>query len=69
MPKATLEFSLPEERVEFERAIKAQSYATALWDLREAFRAKAKYAEADTTWTEAYKLFWDILKEHDIELD
>jgi hypothetical protein len=69
MPKAILEFSLPEEREEFALAAGAQSFAPVLRDLREAFRAKAKYAEPDTTWTDVYELFWEILKERGIELD
>ena len=69
MPKATLSFSLPDEREEFETAINAGKYHSALWDLREAFRQKAKYSEDDkTTWDEAYQFFWDTLKETGVEL-
>ena len=45
MPKATLEFNLPEETEEFRTAVDAQAMHSAIWDLLEYIRAKRKYAE------------------------
>ena len=63
--KATLEFTLPDEREEFETAVHAQDYAGALHDVREALRSKAKYeCEApETTWQAAYELVLSVLSE------
>lgn len=69
MPKATLEFTLPEEDAEFQMALKAGSYLSALEDLAEAFRQKKKYSEVqETTWEEAHTLFWDTMREAGVEL-
>jgi hypothetical protein len=32
------------------------------------FRQKAKYAEPETTWDAAYKLFWDAMEDSGVEL-
>lgn len=48
MPKATLEFSLPEEQEEFETATKAADYKLALWDVaQEIFRPARKHGYSD----------------------
>jgi len=67
--KATLEFNLPEEIVEFDHVCKAWSYVAALEAVAQAFREKDKYSEeAATTWSEARELFWDTLKASGVEL-
>ena len=69
MPKAILEFQLPEEQEEFELAAFGSKYRYALDNVREAFRRKAKYEENPaTTWDDASELFWDSLREADVEL-
>ena len=43
--KATLSFTLPEERAEFHMAIHAGDMYSALWDIQEFIRSKVKYGE------------------------
>ena len=45
MPKATLEFSLPEERIEFETAARAQDILSVLGEHDEWLRSKLKHGE------------------------
>lgn len=45
MPKAVLEFILPEEKQEFETAIKAGEYYSVLWDFQEHLLRKYKHKE------------------------
>jgi len=66
MPKASLEFSLPEENDEYKMTMKAGDYYSALWDLYQFLRADSKYGEAKHA--EVYEKFWAILKEHDVEI-
>ena len=47
MPKATLEYNLPEEQDEFELAANAGKYYSVLWDLDQYLRNKVKYAAED----------------------
>lgn len=53
MPKATLEFNLPEEQAEFETTNNAGTYAAALTDIANLFRRirKYNYLIADPEWT------------------
>lgn len=44
MPKAILEFNLPEEQEEFDTAVKAIDYKLALWDIaQDIFRPARKH--------------------------
>lgn len=43
MSKGILEFSLPEEREEFDLALKAPDLYSTLWDFSEILRQKMKY--------------------------
>ena len=45
MPKATLEFSLPEEQAEFEMACAAGKLASVLDDVRQELRSKLKHGD------------------------
>lgn len=48
MSKASLHFNLPEEREEFETAVKAGDYKLALWDIaQEVFRPARKHGYSD----------------------
>jgi hypothetical protein len=41
--KATLEFTLPEEQVEFDCAVDGVKWMSAMWDLDQYLRKKIKY--------------------------
>lgn len=47
MPKATLEYTLPEEESDFIRACKGSQAISALWDIDNYIRNKLKYEECD----------------------
>ena len=42
--KATLEYDLPDEQDEFEKAVNGAKYAYIIWELDHFLRAKTKYA-------------------------
>lgn len=62
MPKATLEFTLPEDRDAFEDAIKGDHYRRTLEELRNEIRSKIKHTDEKGSWQEAWDLFWEIVK-------
>ncbi len=68
MPKATLSFSLPEEQEEFKWANNGLAYLTALQDIAQTFRDKAKYSEGTIEWEDAKQLFWDTLNAAGVEI-
>ena len=43
--KATLKFNLPEDREEFEQAVRASDIHAALWDFKQKLRGHIKYEE------------------------
>lgn len=47
MPKATLEFQLPEEREEFDQSVRAGELAAAVHDFSEWLRSRWKYGGID----------------------
>ena len=49
MPRAILEFNLPEEQFEFDQASNASKYCTALWELEQFLRDKTKHAPDSVT--------------------
>ncbi len=70
MPKAILEFNLPEEQAEFDLAVNGDKYRIALEDLRDVLRTNAKHREDQaTTWEAVRELFWETMKEAGVELD
>jgi hypothetical protein len=69
--KATLEFSLPEEREEYELTSNAGKYHSALWDLREAIRQVVKYGTDEakvTAWEEVQEMFFRVLEDNEVSL-
>lgn len=69
MPKATLTFSLPDEREDFDLACNAGKLHSALYELSTAIRSKVKYSEEETTtWDEVKEMFWNTLKEAGAEI-
>ena len=75
MPKATLEYNLPEEQDEFELAANAGKYYSVLWDIDQYMRNKVKYASDDTPelYREAIQMvrdeLWKLLNENNIDLN
>jgi hypothetical protein len=72
--KATIEFNLPEDKYEWENAIRADAMYLALWDLSQELRSMWKYQQYKTE--EEYAIvetirdkFHEILSEHNINLD
>lgn len=57
--KAVLEFTLPEEKEEFELASKAGLYCSALWDIGQFLRSKEKYG-SDALTKEQLELLQEI---------
>jgi len=70
--KAILEFKLPEEMYEYNKANKAGDYFTALDDMYNHLRSKVKYGELteaeDKVYNEVYDTFFEILKENKVDL-
>ena len=54
--KATLEYDLPDEQEEFEKAINGGKYAYVIWQLDQHLRANTKYAP-DSMPDEVYKAY------------
>lgn len=54
--KATLEFNLPDEDMEFEWAVNARKLYWMLWDMDQWLRANTKYAPDDMS-DDTYKAF------------
>lgn len=63
MPKATLEYSLPEEKSEFDTARQGVDYMLALQDLDNWLRAKLKYEEISATEAVIFQKVRDQLHE------
>jgi hypothetical protein len=54
--KATLEYDLPDEQEEFEKAVNGGKYAYIIWELDQFLRANTKYAP-DSMPDEVYKAY------------
>lgn len=64
---------LIEERREFEVALKASNYKSALWDMDQYLRSELKYSDLPE---EEYKIFdkirkklWSIASDNDVNID
>lgn len=72
MPKATLEFSLPEEKSEFDNARQGVDFKLALSDLDNWLRGKLKYEEISATEAIIFQKVRDQLheccKDNDVSL-
>jgi len=67
MPKAKIEFDLPEEQAEFQTTMNAGKYQSALWDITQWIRGQIKYTENETIeFEELRKKVWNIINENDI---
>lgn len=68
--RAVLEFQLPEEQEEFERAARANVYHWALIDLSSFLRSQVKYADLPKEQMAVYEAiraeFYQVLNNHNI---
>lgn len=73
MPKAILEFNLPEEQSEFNDAINAARVKSMLWDFSQQLRSWYKYhhdfKDADDALDNIREEFYRLLNEHNVEID
>lgn len=71
--KATLEFNLPEDKIEWDNAVRADAMYASLWDLSQELRTLWKYEELnDDEWKMVERIrdrFYDILSDNQINLD
>ena len=72
--KATLEYDLPDEQDEFEKAVNGGKYAYVIWQLDQYLRANTKYAP-DSMPDEVHKAYDDtreklhsLLTENDLSI-
>lgn len=76
MPKATLQFDLPEEHQEHQDAINGSDWKYVVWDLDQFLRNKLKYDLNDYKDKSAYDIFeeirselWEIINSKNLNLD
>lgn len=67
MPKASLQFDLPDESEEFMAAVRGGEYKTILWNIDQMLRAAVKYGEHNPEAKTAYQEVRDFLKAELIE--
>ena len=71
--KATLEFNMPEDQVEFDFAVQGGKMYSALWDISQELRTLWKYEELkQEEWDMVERIrnkFYEILDENQIKLD
>jgi hypothetical protein len=65
MPKAILEYNLPEEQMEYFMATNGSKFHSVIWDLVQRIREKRKYGDPlKGTWDDSWELMWDVFKDH-----
>jgi hypothetical protein len=71
--KAILEFNLPEDKYEWENAMRADAMYSVLWDLSQELRTLWKYEElSEEEWNMVERIrnkFYEILGDNQINLD
>ena len=71
--KAKLTFDLPQDKYEWENAIRADAMYSVLWDVSQELRTLWKYEElSEEEWNMVERIrdkFYEILSEHNINLD
>jgi hypothetical protein len=75
MPKATIQYNLPEEQSEFDLANNASKYYSVLWDLDQYLRNFVKYPSdredpiLTDTMAKVRDELWKLMNEHNLNLD
>jgi hypothetical protein len=73
--KAMIEFELPEDQEEYQKANNANKMYMALWEIRQLFRSTLKYNAAGLNdeqleqWETMRGEFFEILDNNDLKLD
>ena len=57
--KATLEFNLPDDQIDFQDAVNGQKFRLLVWEFDQYLRSQTKYAP-DTISDDTYKAYSDI---------
>ena len=63
MPKARLEFNLPDERGEYALANNAGKLASIIWEWTQFLREQVKYGKDGDKWEPIKDKWWELLKE------
>lgn len=73
MPKAKLEYNLPEEKSDFMLASRAQGWYSTLWDLDQYLRNKLKHGNdfksTDEALAEIRKYLHELMEDNNITFD
>jgi len=75
MPKATIQYNLPEEQSEFDLANNASKYYSVLWDLDQYLRNFVKYPSdredpiLTDTMARVRDELWRLMNEHNLDLN
>ena len=75
MPKATIQYNLPEEQSEFDLANNASKYYSVLWDLDQYLRNFVKYPSdredpiLTDTMAKVRDELWKLMNEHNLDLN
>ena len=67
--KAILTFNLPEDREEFHDVVQAADFKSVLWELDQAMRSDAKYADGGCDTQHWRARLYELLDEYEISLD
>jgi len=73
MPIVTINFKLPEENPEYRTATKATDMSIALYEIANIFRSTLKHRDDNVSavWYDGFEkasdIFWEVMKEHDID--
>ena len=65
--KAILEFDLPLENYEFERASHTDDWYSAVYDIVTEIRKRVKYGGASDEVADVYKWVWEMLNERGLD--
>ena len=66
--RATLEFNLPDDEIEFTQAVNASKMALALWEYDQALRAQIKYQNKEHL-QEARDMLYRALEERGLTME
>lgn len=66
--KYTFDTSKPEHMYEYSSIIKALKYRRFILELYEELRSKAKHRPDSGNFADAYDLFWDYMKDNNLDL-
>lgn len=73
MPKATIEFNLPEEEIDFKQAKDGYKWESVVWDVEQQLRKWTKYGHEFKNVEEALmaarKLVWDAMDEYEVDFN